>query len=192
MKKNKVKFLVSVAMLSSIAFVLMMLKFPVPPFPSFLKIDFSDLPALIGMLIFGPMAGVLIELFKNILDYLISGSDTGIPVGHFANFISGIFFILPTYYIYNKLKSKKGMTIALIISTVIMSIVMSVLNYFVLLPAYTFLLNWPAMSGPEVRQYIVAGILPFNIVKGIAMSLIFMLLFTRMNTWIQKQHTSFN
>lgn len=191
-KKNNVKFLVSVAMLSSIAFVLMLLKFPIPPFPSFLKIDFSDLPALIGMLIFGPMAGVLVEFLKNVLDYLISGSDTGIPIGHLANFVSGLFFILPTYYIYNKLKTKKGMTIALIISTVIMSIVMSVLNYFVLLPAYTFLLNWPAMSGTEVRQYIVAGIFPFNIVKGIAMSIIFMFLFTKMGTWIKKQQATYN
>ena len=46
MKKNRVKFLVSVAMLSSIAFVLMMLKFPVPPFPAFLKIDFSDITSI--------------------------------------------------------------------------------------------------------------------------------------------------
>ena len=102
------------------------------------------------MLIFGPMAGILVEFFKNVLDYLISGSDTGIPVGHFANFISGIFYILPTYYIYNKLKTKKGMMIALIISTVLMSIVMSVLNYYVLLPAYYFFLNMPVMSGSEV------------------------------------------
>lgn len=191
-KKNRVKFLVSVAMLSSIAFVLMLLKFPIPPFPSFLKIDFSDLPALIGMLIFGPMAGILVELLKNVLDYLVFGSETGIPVGHFANFISGIFFILPTYYFYNMLKTKKGMTIALIISTVIMSVVMSVLNYFVLLPAYTFFLNWPAMSGTEIKQYIVAGIFPFNIIKGILMSLIFMFLFTKMGTWIKKQQASYN
>jgi len=67
MKKMKVKALVSIAMLSSIAYILMLLNFPIPPFPNFLKIDFSDIPALIGTLIFGPMAGVLIELFKNIV-----------------------------------------------------------------------------------------------------------------------------
>ena len=72
-----------------------------------------------------------------------------------------------------------------------MALVMSVLNYFVLLPAYTFFLNMPAMSGPEIRSYIVAGVLPFNVIKGIVMSLVFMLLFSKMGTWIQKQHTSF-
>ncbi len=85
----------------------MLLNFPIPPFPNFLKIDFSDIPALIGTLIFGPIAGVLIELIKNILDYFMTGSETGVPVGHFANFISGLMFILPTYYIYNKIKDEK-------------------------------------------------------------------------------------
>ena len=183
--------MVAVAMLSSIAYVLMLLNFPIPPFPAFLKIDFSDLPALIGALVFGPMAGIMIELLKNVLDYFMTGSETGIPVGHFANFMSGIIFILPTYYVYNKIKSKKGMTVGLIIGSVSMALVMSVLNYFVLLPAYTFFLNMPAMSGPEIRSYIVAGVLPFNVIKGIVMSLAFMLLFSKMGTWIQKQQTSF-
>jgi riboflavin transporter FmnP len=191
MKRNRLRVMVSVAMLSSIAYVLMLLNFPIPPFPAFLKIDFSDLPALIGALVFGPMAGILIELLKNVLDYFMTGSETGIPVGHFANFMSGIIFILPTYYVYNKMKTKKGMTVGLIIGSVLMALVMSVLNYFVLLPAYTFFLNMPAMSGPEIRSYIVAGVLPFNVIKGIVMSLVFMLLFSKMGAWIQKQHTSF-
>ena len=190
MRKSKVKVTVSIAMLSSIAYVLMLLNFPIPPFPSFLKIDFSDIPALIGALIFGPMAGLLIELLKNLLDYMMTGSETGIPVGHFANFVSGIIFILPTYYIYNKLKTKKGMTVGLITGTILMATIMSILNYFILLPAYTFFLNWPEMSGSEIRQYIVAGIIPFNIVKGIAMSLVFMFLFTKMSVWIQKQQAA--
>ncbi|WP_071396959.1 ECF transporter S component [Bacillus tuaregi] len=185
--QNKVKALVTIAMLSSIAYVLMLVNFPIPPFPNFLKIDFSDLPALIGALIFGPMAGIIIELLKNVLDYFMTGSETGVPVGHFANFVSGLLFILPTYYIYNKMKTKKGMTIALIVSSLIMSTIMSVLNYYVLIPAYTFFLNWPAMGATEMRQYIVAGILPFNLIKGLAMSIVFMLLFTKMGTWLKKQ-----
>jgi riboflavin transporter FmnP len=187
MKKNKVKALVSISMLSSIAYILMLVNFPIPPFPTFLKIDFSDLPALIGALIFGPLAGILVELIKNVLDYFMTGSETGVPVGHFANFVSGLLFILPTYYIYNKLKTKKGMTVALVVGTCLMSVIMSVLNYFVLLPAYTFFLNMPVMSGPEIGQYIVAGILPFNLVKGVAMSIVFMLLFAKMGTWLNKQ-----
>ena len=92
-------------------------------------VDFSDIPPLIAALIFGPVAGILVEFFKNVLNYLATGSQTGIPVGHIANFLAGILFILPTYYLYNKVKTKKGMTLALIIGTLTMAVMMSILNY---------------------------------------------------------------
>ncbi|WP_066294129.1 ECF transporter S component [Bacillus sp. FJAT-29937] len=187
MKKYSVKALVSIGMLSSISYVLMLLNFPLPPFPQFLMIDFSDIPALIAALIFGPLAGILVELFKNILDYFMTGSATGVPVGHISNFIAGILFVLPTYYVYNKLKTRKGMTFGLVIGTAIMAVMMSILNYFIILPAYTFFLNMPAMSAPEMRTMIVTGILPFNIVKGLIITIVFMLIFARMSTWISKQ-----
>jgi riboflavin transporter len=189
MKKFSVKAMVSIGMLSSISYVLMLLNFPLPPFPKFLMVDFSDIPALIAALIFGPAAGILVELIKNMLDYFMTGSETGVPVGHAANFVAGVLFILPTYYIYQRLKTKKGMTFALVAGTVSMAILMSVLNYYVFLPAYTIFLNMPAMSGPETRQLIVAGILPFNIVKGILMSIVFMMMFSRMKTWIERQQS---
>lgn len=187
MKKYTVKTLVSIGMLSSLAFVLMLLNFPIPPFPKFLMIDFSDIPALIAALIFGPGAAILVELLKNVLDYVLTSSETGIPIGHISNFVAGVLMVLPTYYVYQKLKSKKGMTFALFIGTVMMAVLMSILNYFVFLPAYTFFLNAPAMSGAETRQMIIAGILPFNIVKGLVVSIVFMLLFARLGTWINKQ-----
>lgn len=186
MKKFSVKALVLIGMLSSLAYVLMLLNFPYPPLP-FLMIDFSDIPALFAAIIMGPVAGILVELIKNILDYFMTGSATGVPVGHISNFCAGLLFILPTYYIYQKLKSKKGMTVALVSGTIIMAVLMSFLNYFVFLPAYTFFLNSPAMSGPETRQMIVTGILPFNITKGVLISVVFMLIFMRMSTWISKQ-----
>ncbi|UII54678.1 ECF transporter S component [Cytobacillus spongiae] len=187
MKKFNVKALVAIGMLSSISYVLMVLNFPIPPFPPYLMIDFSDIPALIAALIFGPVAGILVELFKNILDYFMTGSATGVPVGHIANFIAGVLFILPTYYLYKKLNSLKGMTFALVVGTISMAVIMSVLNYFVILPAYTFFLNYPAMSSEATRQMVVSAILPFNVVKGLLIALVFMLMFTKMQTWIQKQ-----
>ena len=187
MKNLKVKTLVLIGMLSSISYVLMLLNFPLPPFPQFLMVDFSDVPALIGALILGPVAGILIELLKNVLDYFLTGSATGVPVGHVANFIAGILFILPSYYIYQRIKSSKGMTFGLILGTLSMAVLMSVLNYYLILPAYTFFLNSPAMTGEETRQMIVTAILPFNLLKGLLISVVFMLLFARMGTWMNKQ-----
>ncbi|MEK4923307.1 ECF transporter S component [Cytobacillus sp. FSL R5-0569] len=189
MKKLNVKAFVAIGMLSSIAYILMLLNFPLPPFPNFLMIDFSDIPALVAALIFGPIAGILVELFKNVLDYFMTGSATGVPVGHIANFVAGLLFILPTYYVYTKMKSKKGMTIGLIIGTSVMAVSMSLLNYFVFLPAYTMFLNMPAMSGTEMRSTAVMFILPFNFIKGILMASVFMLVFAKMSNWINKQRS---
>lgn len=187
MKKLNVKSLVMIGTLSGLAFVLMIFKFPLPVFPSFLKIDFSDLPALIATLIIGPSAGVIVELLKNVLDYMATGSETGIPVGHISNFVSGIVFILPTYYVYQKLKTKRGMTIGLLVGTIIMTLLMSLLNYYVFLPAYTIFLGAPSMSAEVLLNTVLFGILPFNFVKGLLMTVVFMLVFVRLHSWIGKQ-----
>lgn len=188
MKKLNVKSFVAIGMLSSLSFILMLIKFPIPPFPAWLSVDFSDIPALIAALLFGPLAAILVELFKNILDYLMSGSEAGLPIGNMANFLAGITFVLPTYYVYIRLKTKKGLLISLAIGTVVMAIIMSILNYFAILPAYIFLLGyWDPMSTADMRQLIVAAVLPFNVIKGIIITVIFLLLYSRLHGWLDKQ-----
>ncbi|MDQ0219025.1 ECF transporter S component [Peribacillus cavernae] len=187
MKTTNVRKLVSLAMLGSVSYVLMLLNFPFPGFPTFLMIDFSEIPALIAALLFGPMAAIIVELIKNLLDYVMTGSQTGVPVGHIANFTAGVLFVLPTYFIYKKLSSRKGMTFGLIAGTLIMAVLMSVLNYYLILPAYTLFMGWDAMSGPQVRQFATTAILPFNILKGTLITAVFMLLFIRLQPWINKQ-----
>ncbi|MGD6804102.1 ECF transporter S component [Rossellomorea vietnamensis] len=182
MKKLNTRGFILIGMLSAVSYVLMLLNFPIPPFPSFLMVDFSDVPALIAAITLGPLAGILVELMKNVLDYVMTGSDTGVPIGHFANFMAGISFILPVYYIYNRIQSKRGMVTGLVAGTMIMSILMSVLNYFIILPAYKYFMNFELPT-----TIIVTGILPFNILKGILIAIVFVLLFTRMQVWLNKQ-----
>lgn len=183
----KTKKLVSLAMLVSISYVLMLLDFPLPGFPVFLNIDFSEIPVLISALLFGPAAAIIVEFVKNLLNAIMTGSLTAVPVGQIANFIAGLLFVLPTYYVYTKVKSKIGMTFGLVVGTVLMSILMSILNYYVFLPAYTIFMGMSAMSTVEARQYVTTAILPFNLIKGIMITLLFMLLFSKMQTWIDKQ-----
>ncbi|WP_283247387.1 ECF transporter S component [Lederbergia citrea] len=187
MKKLNVKSFVAIGMLSSLSFILMLIKFPIPPFPAYLSVDFSDIPALIAALMFGPVAAILVELFKNILDYLTSGSEVGIPIGNMANFLAGILFVLPTYFVYKRLKMKRGLAVSLVVGTLFMAVFMSIINYVAILPAYTLLLGWPAMETSEMRQLVVAAILPFNVIKGIIVTIIFLLLYSRMNGWLNKQ-----
>ncbi|PLT34836.1 ECF transporter S component [Bacillus sp. V5-8f] len=187
MNHSKVRKLVSLAMLGSISYALMLLNFPFPGLPTFLLIDFSDIPALIAALIFGPVAGIIVEFIKNLLDWVMTGSLTGIPVGHIANLLAGVLFILPTYLVYKKLSSKRGMTFGLISGTLTMASLMSVLNYYVFLPAYTIFMGWESMSSQEARQFITTAILPFNILKGILITVVFMLLFSKLQPWLNKQ-----
>ncbi|BBP90399.1 hypothetical protein BsIDN1_40170 [Bacillus safensis] len=141
MNQSKVKRLVVTSMLSSISFVLILLDFPFPGLPAYLKIDFSDIPAIIAILIYGPGAGIAVEALKNVLHYLIQGSMSGVPVGQVANFIAGTLFILPVAFMFKKIKSAKGMAWSMITGTLLMTVMMSILNYFLFLPAYTWFLK---------------------------------------------------
>lgn len=184
----KLRTFVTIAMLSSISFVLMLLNFPLPGFPVFLKIDFSDVPALIAAITMGPLAGIAVELIKNILDWLFSGAPEGLPVGHIANFMTGVLFILPTYYIYKKFSTIKGLVVGLIVGTIVMSTGMAILNYVAFLPAYTYLLGWGTF---DMYETIVLGILPFNILKGVMLVVVVLLLFRTMKVWIDNQRTHY-
>ncbi|GEK35330.1 ECF transporter S component [Kurthia sibirica] len=192
MKNKKLQKMIIVGMFSSIAFLLHLIHFPLPIFPKFLEIDFGDVPALIATLILGPLAGIGVELLKNIIDWLYMGSPTGVPVGHIANFVTGLLFILPTYYVYKKLSTRKGLTIGLVLGTASMAIGMSLLNYFVFMPMYNYFLGMNVETGEALRNTIVIAILPFNIIKGILITIVSLLLFKVMNKWITKQQHSFN
>lgn len=181
---NLVKLIV-IALLGAISLILFFISFPLPMLPPYLKVDFSDIPAIIAGIIFSPLAGVLVLLVKNGLYFIMTGATD--PVGVVANFIAGSVFIAPVAYFYHKTKSVKGVLLGLIIGTLAMTIVMGILNYIVILPAYAAFLGME--MNPTVKLYTVAvGILPFNILKGIIVSLLFVPLFIKLADWIQTQH----
>ncbi|WP_228116160.1 ECF transporter S component [Fictibacillus phosphorivorans] len=187
MQKGKIKQMVAVSMLSTIAYVLMMLDFPFPGLPPFLKIDFSEVPALLAAIIFGPAAGVMVEAIKNVLHYGIVGSFTGVPVGQIANFVAGILFILPVSYLFRKKNSVKRLSAGLILGTVLMTFMMGLLNYLIILPAYTWFLGADPMSSQMMLDLILKGITPFNLIKGTIITLLFVALYNRMQPWVMKQ-----
>ena len=123
----------SVAVLSAVAFVLSFLEFPVPLSPSFARMDLSDFPALIGAFAFGPAAGILIELVKNLLG-LISSATSGI--GELANFLIGASFVATAGLIYRHHKTKNTALFGGIAGSFIMGVVAALANYFILLPLF--------------------------------------------------------
>ncbi|HAK41441.1 MAG TPA: ECF transporter S component [Clostridium sp.] len=198
MKTSKnVNRLVKISLLVAMAFILMLFEFPIPGFPPFLKLDFSDLPALIGGFALGPVAGVIIEGGKVILNLVFHGSYTG-GVGEFANFLVGGSFVFVASYIYHKNKTKKNAIIGLIIGTIVMTIVGALFNYYILIPLYATIMGgmsnvigFSAEGNSNIGSLvgiIVLGITPFNIIKGAIVSLITFVSYKRISPLISREN----
>ncbi|WP_369435973.1 ECF transporter S component [Lysinibacillus fusiformis] len=192
MSNLRLRYFMNIGVLSSISIVLMLFNFPLPPFPSFLQVDFSDVPALLAAMTMGPVAGILVELLKNMLDWLLSGSMTGVPVGHMANFTTGVLFIIPVYFCYSKIQRGKGLVIGLLAGTVSMAVGMSLLNYVLFLPMYTLFLGMEPVKGDALKDMIVLGILPFNLVKGVIVMFVTIIVFRNIRAWMTQQRLKYN
>ncbi|MGP4109217.1 ECF transporter S component [Virgibacillus sp. L01] len=188
MQSSKLLKLIILALLGTISLVLFFLNFPLPFLPPYLKIDFSEVPALIAALIFTPMAGVAVEAIKNMLYLIVSGA--GDPIGIIANFLAGVMFIVPVAVLYHRYKGVKSIISGLITGTIIMAIGMSILNYLVILPAYAWFMGWEDISQSAKWLAVSLGVLPFNIIKGIIVGLLFVPLFIKMKRWIEQKQAN--
>ena len=174
------------SILAAIAFILMVFDFPLPMFPAFLKIDFSEIPALIGTFALGPAAGVSIELIKNIL-HLVTKTGTG-GVGELGNFIVGASFVWTAGHIYKHKKTRSAAVLGCIAGTVVMTVAAYVFNIYVLIPFYANIMPIEAIISMgsvitdkihDIPSLVLYGVTPFNIFKGFLISLITMLIYKR-------------
>lgn len=170
----KLRNLVKVGILSAMSFILMFVQFPIPIAPPFMKVDLADVPALIGGFSMGPVYGVLIQLIKNLLN--LTKTSTG-GVGEMSNFIVGALFVFVASFIYQKKKTKKTATIGLILGMLVMTLVATFSNAFVIFPLYGKAMGIPMEAFVDmtrkvnglVKSYfslMVFAIVPFNLVKG--------------------------
>lgn len=187
MKSNKLfstRNMVLMAMMSAISAFLMLIYTPVFFAPSFYRLDASDLPILIGAFAISPIAGIIMEFLKNILNIIISGTDTA-GIGELANFISGSIFVFTAAVIYHRRKTKKTALISLVVATIIMSIASCFINAFITLPAYIgssgggLTMEGIVAAGTEknsminnIYTFLVLAVLPFNLLKCTIVSVI--------------------
>ncbi|MDP4146136.1 MAG: ECF transporter S component [Bacillota bacterium] len=195
MRNSRFNTLVKVSLLGAIGFLLMFLEFALPIFPSFLQIDISDLPALVGAFALGPVAGVAIELLKNILHAVFKGSP--LFIGEVANFVVGGVLVFVAGSIYKRNRTKTNAIISMIIGVVAMSIVAVLTNYFVFFPLYASLVYHMPMSsfvqmGAQTNSHVKSMftfmtliILPFNIIKGVVISALTAVLYKSLSPIIQ-------
>ncbi len=190
-QKKKIRYIVVVGVLSAISAVLMMLSFPVPFMPSFIKLDFSELPALIASYSLGPFAGVLVCLIKNLIN--VTMTKTG-AVGELSNFILGVAFVLPAGLLYRKYKTRKVALLSAGLGALAMGTVGIFTNYFLIYPIYTKMMPIEAIIA--AYQAIFPGVdgllgcllmfnLPFTILKGLLNTLLAFLIYKRISPLIK-------
>ena len=185
--------LAKISILSVLAYVLMFLEFGLPFFPGFLMLDFSDLPALIGAFAMGPVAGILIQLVKNLLHFLTKSWSGG--VGELANFMVGVFYVVPAALIYHYKKDRKHAIIGVLIGTVCMTLLGAFANYYVLIPLYSQFMPIDAIVEMgsvvnsrivNVRTLVIYGIAPFNVFKGLAIAGLTLLLYKHISPLLKR------
>ena len=188
--------IVTIGMLGAIAVVLMLFEIPLPFAPPFYEIDFSEVPVLVGCFALGPVAGVLIEFVKILLNLIINGSATA-GVGELANFCIGCSFCIPAGIIYQRRKTKKGAMIGLISGTLIMTFLGCFINAYIMLPTYAKAFQMPIDSliemGTKVNAlitdlftFVMFAVVPFNLLKGILVSIIVMLIYKKISPIIKR------
>ena len=194
--KTDTRYFAKIAVLAAVAFVVMMIEFPLPFVPPFYKLDFSETAVLIGAFAMGPLAGVIIEAIKIVLNILFTGTQTAY-VGEIANFLIGISFCLPASLIYQKYKTRENAVKGLAVGGLIMIIVGLLMNALVLLPAYSYFYHMPmdALIGMGTKlmplihdrfTFVLFATSPFNLIKAILVSLITMLLYKRISPLLHR------
>lgn len=190
-KKLQVRKLAMTGMLSAVAFVLMFISISVPVMPSFIKLDLSELPALIGAFSMGPVSGLAICFLKNLLH--LTASNTG-GVGELSNFILGSIFVVTAGVVYDYKKTKTGAMIGAFIGAVLMAVFSVFTNYYIVYPAYTLMMPMEAIVGAyqalnshveDLWDALIWFNLPFTFVKGMLSVIITLLVYKRLSPLIK-------
>lgn len=184
------------AVFSCMAGLLMLLELPLFFAPAFYKLDLSELPVMICTFYLGPVAGVVSELIKVTLKLILKGTTTNF-VGDFANFVVGCAFALPASMIYHSRPGRRSALLGMGVGTLVMTVFGSAFNAVYLLPKFASMYGMPleqiVAMGTKINPNITSvttlvfyAVVPFNLVKGIIVSLLTFLLYKRISPLLHK------
>ena len=193
-KRFTTNYMVKIAILGALARIIMFFEFPLPIFPAFLKMDFSDLIVLIGALAMGPVAGILIEFVKCFIH--LFGSTTG-GVGSLATLIVGSAYAGVTGWYYQKHKNKKGAITGMLLGTAAMIVAGAAVNYWITIPLYGLVMGWSTEMivgmGSKITPLIhdkftliLFAFCPFNLMKGAVITVIALPLYKKVSPLLKK------
>ncbi|MBC3516463.1 ECF transporter S component [Neobittarella massiliensis] len=192
-RNDRVRTLTYMALFAAISTLLMYIEMPLPFLPPFLKLDISGAPILLAAFLFGPWQAVGITLVKDLV-HLLSTQTGG--VGELADFLMLASFALLCGYLYRYVHNRKGALISLSVGTVILVAVGALSNWFLLIPFYSKIMPIEAIVGAcqainkninSIAAYIWVGVVPFNLIKGVVISLLTFLLYKRLSGLVHRQ-----
>lgn len=182
------------AMLSAVAFVLMFLDFPIPfLIPSFVKMDVSELPALLASFALGPVYGVVVCLVKNLVHFITMTTTGG--AGELCNFLLGACFVFPAGIIYQRQKSRKNALVGVLVGAVVMALLSIPCNYFISYPVYSKFMPIDAIlemyrairpTSGGLLECLVMFNAPFTLLKGLLTSLLCFLVYKPLSPILHK------
>ncbi len=185
--RGQIRKMTVTAMLAAVSSVLMFFSFNVPLMPSFIKMDLSELPALIAAFTLGPVSGVAVCLVKNVINLFFT--TTG-GVGELSNFILGTALVLPAGLIYKKVQTRTGAIVGSVIGAVSMAVLSFFTNYFIIYPVYTNFMPMEAIIGAyqaifsgieELWQALILFNMPFTLIKGLISAVVTCLLYKKLS-----------
>ncbi|MGN1480134.1 MAG: ECF transporter S component [Acutalibacteraceae bacterium] len=191
MKNKNLRKVTVTAILAALSSALMFISFSVPLMPSFIKLDFSELPALIASFSLGPMYGVCVVLVKNLVNVFFS--TTG-GVGELSNFILGAVFVFTAGMIYKKKKCRSYALIGAVVGSFLMAAISLISNYYIVYPIYQNFMPLEAIMGlyqaiyPGVKnlwQALLVFNVPFTFIKGMLSTLITFIIYKKISPIIK-------
>ena len=191
MKNKNLRKVTVTAILAALSSALMFVSFSVPLMPSFIKLDFSELPALIASFSLGPIYGVCVVLVKNLVNVFFS--TTG-GVGELSNFIIGAVFVFTAGMIYKKKKCRSYALIGAVVGSFLMAGIGLISNYYVVYPIYQNFMPLEAIMGlyqaiyPGVKnlwQALIVFNVPFTFIKGMLNTLIAFVIYKKISPIIK-------
>lgn len=195
MNNKKTRLIAGCGVLIAVAVILQYIEISIPIVPAFLKLDFSDLPEIIGAFAYGPVAGCAITIIKNLIHMAVSQSGF---VGELSNAILGCVFCLVAGAYYKSHKSKKGAIIGGILGAVVMAIFSVPSNYFIIYPMYYNIMGLPQpvilgmyqvlLPVKNIFEALLVFNLPFTLVKGLIDVFFCTLVYKRISILLKGEH----
>ena len=176
----------TIAILSALSFVLMYLDFPLLPAAPFLRIEFSILPVLVGLIVLDLPAAFVIILLRSLLKLILNNQGVSTYIGLPMNIVALGVFVLAFALIWKKDRTPIRFALASLAGTIGLTLAMLVLNYVYAVPLYAKFANFDIEKILGLSNYLLTMVLPFNLIEGVIFALAFWLIYVFLKVTLKR------